>query len=895
MKNKRPWLKIATGSVLVLALAALGAYLFAPKALISLASTVPTPNILLMHLDEPVGSTAFSDSSGNGNEATCTGNCSMAGANGKFNNGLDISANSSPVTASDSASLDTTDAITVEAWLNPKSLDVSTRKKIIDIAGVSGELTNYQVELTVEYESEMQADYDDLVFIGEQGSPLDFWLQESDSSSATVWVEVPTIPTSGTSITMYYGSSEMASLSDGEATFLFWDDFEDGVYTDKWEDPAGQVNGESNGTIEVGGCWDEVYSKQNIPDSVTIVGKGQSEDELPGNKALKMGYGDDQTYEMVVSFGDNFFELMEGDGQIPTWDIKSNTDYVYEQYVESGYLKKATFSSLDGTQTRTATGNVDATSASPVVSFSSCGAGGLPIYFDYIFARAYSDTEPTAIFNEEETTGINKPGSYGIGANDSSAYASINGSVISGNVSSGWNHVVLTYDKSAGKQILYINGNRASETSLSESIAVTDSDLLFGESYIGGIDEVAIYNRALSADEVLARYNYDPTSGGDGDSEQLEQQNLILTPRDEGGPHVRVVDARGKEISSFMAYSENFRGSFKAIGADVDGDGKDEIVTAPGEGFGPQVRVLEIDKTPLGQFFSYDESEDRQRNGINIAAGDVNGDGKDEIIVYPLEGSRPSVRVYSYEGEGKFKQIDWFWAYDQGFRGGVNIAVGNIDGDSNMDIVTAPTKGSSNVRVYEYTAAENKFNVLDWTFAYQTSFTGGVNLSIGDIDGNNRDNIITAPASEGGSNVRAYNFNTTTGKLQLTDWRFAYEQEFKGGINVAAGDLDGDGNAEIATAPTEEYYPSVRVYTLRDGQITTVDYLMVYDINFQGGANLLIKELTGDNKAELVTAPAKGSANVRIYNVEETFQLYDWFWGYDEGFKGGTHLSAGVF
>jgi hypothetical protein len=116
-------------------------------------------------------------------------------------------------------------------WWNT---DWSHRKEITISNSLASALANYQVKIDVSYESAMQADFDDLRFTNASDIPLDYWLEsKTDGSLATVWVEVDSIAASGdTTIYMYYGNDAANSASNGDATFEFFDDFEDGDISD---------------------------------------------------------------------------------------------------------------------------------------------------------------------------------------------------------------------------------------------------------------------------------------------------------------------------------------------------------------------------------------------------------------------------------------------------------------------------------------------------------------------------------------------------------------------------------------------------------------------------------------------------------------------------------------
>jgi len=122
------------------------------------------------------------------------------------------------------------------AWYNSSWLK---RKAITLTGGSSGAQTDYQVKLTVTYDSDMQSDFDDLRFTKADGTTLlDAWMESyTVSTSAVVWVETDTpANTVEADIYMYYGNSGAVSDWDGAATFQVFDDFEgSAIDTDIWD------------------------------------------------------------------------------------------------------------------------------------------------------------------------------------------------------------------------------------------------------------------------------------------------------------------------------------------------------------------------------------------------------------------------------------------------------------------------------------------------------------------------------------------------------------------------------------------------------------------------------------------------------------------------------------
>jgi hypothetical protein len=153
-----------------------------------------------------------------------------------YYDGLDVHVHSA-----NDLSLNPTDETTIEASVNPSS-SVWTKEKPITVSGSSSDLADYQVSVVIDYESEMQPDYDDLRFVDENGSSLSYWIESYTASSAKTWVKVPSIASSGTTIYMHYGNPTASSASNGSETFEFFDDFSGtSLDSERWPIQAGSI------------------------------------------------------------------------------------------------------------------------------------------------------------------------------------------------------------------------------------------------------------------------------------------------------------------------------------------------------------------------------------------------------------------------------------------------------------------------------------------------------------------------------------------------------------------------------------------------------------------------------------------------------------------------------
>lgn len=97
----------------------------------------------------------------------------------------------------------------------------------------------------------------------------------------------------------------------------------------------------------------------------------------------------------------------------------------------------------------------------------------------------------------------------------------------------------------------------------------------------------------------------------------------------------------------FMAYDPSMVGGVRIASGDVNGDGKDELVTVPGPGYPAHVKVLDAaDPTKvLASFYAYDTSV---TCGFFVSCEDIDGDGVVEIVVAPDHGGGPHVKAFKF-------------------------------------------------------------------------------------------------------------------------------------------------------------------------------------------------------------------------------------------------------
>lgn len=158
---------------------------------------------------------------------------------------------------------------------------------------------------------------------------------------------------------------------------------------------------------------------------------------------------------------------------------------------------------------------------------------------------------------------------------------------------------------------------------------------------------------------------------------------------------VRILASDGTERSSFSILTANTAGGMSVAVADLGSDGLPEIILGNGLGNEPRVHVLREDGSEVGSFLAYAPT---MGLGVNVGVCDIDGDGDKEIVTSPQRGGGPHVRIFDNYGN----LFDaGFFAYDQSMREGVNVACGDLDGDGAAEIVTFPAAGGEpRVRVW---------------------------------------------------------------------------------------------------------------------------------------------------------------------------------------------------
>jgi hypothetical protein len=283
-----------------------------------------------------------------------------------------------------------------------------------------------------------------------------------------------------------------------------------------------------------------------------------------------------------------------------------------------------------------------------------------------------------------------------------------------------------------------------------------------------------------------------------------------------GPPLVNVYDtASGKLLFTVVAYDHAFTGGVRVAAGDVTGDGIDDIITAPGPSGGPHVKVFDgRDGAELAGFMAFEETF---AGGLYVATGDLTGDGVADIVVTPDEGGGPRVRVFA--GQTLAAGADFFGIDDPNFRGGARAAVGDLNGDGSPDLlVAAGTGGGPRVAGYDgKTVAPGVVpsRLFNDFFVFEDSLRNGAYPALGDVTGDGFADVIAGGGPNGGPRVAILSGKelAQAGLFAPVASFYAGDPASRGGVRVAVKDQDGDGRADVLAADGDGQRSTVRSYS----------------------------------------------------------------------------------
>lgn len=368
------------------------------------------------------------------------------------------------------------------------------------------------------------------------------------------------------------------------------------------------------------------------------------------------------------------------------------------------------------------------------------------------------------------------------------------------------------------------------------------SELLFITSYASPWEGTSLSAPMVSGAVALMRSTY-PSLTPDQIRNALK---LSVDPVNEPSLEARKQLGAGRlNIARALEYANVFAGQVSSRGSSKS-IFSDSFVVAQGKGSEPIVRRMNGQGEVLAQFDAY---HPEFRGGVRLAMGDVDGDGEMEIVTGAGPGGGPQVRIFDLNGnvEGQF------FAFDEGERFGIFVSVGDINADGIDEIlVTSDEGGTGQVRMF------NRHGHLKGSFFPLGRTTSPVQVTLGNVDTDPQLEIISTITKGSDGMISVHD---GTGRYIRSFVAFNAEVD---ALTVASVDTNADGNNEILVATGPGYVSEVAVYSALGAQLQR---FFVFPREYRGGVSITAGDIDQNGIAEMyISSTQGGGPQIRIFN-----------------------------
>jgi len=377
---------------------------------------------------------------------------------------------------------------------------------------------------------------------------------------------------------------------------------------------------------------------------------------------------------------------------------------------------------------------------------------------------------------------------------------------------------------------------------------------------------------------------------------------VVTAPGPVNKPVIKAFQPDGELVNQFPVL--DYRYSVHIAAGDVDGDGMDEIIVGAGSKdlrMPGLVKVFRRDGMPVAVM---EVEEGSRRSRVTVACGDVDGDWVEEVAV------------------GSYIRHPHRW------RGMIDDEWDDLDGwlservwDQLKDWLDHRPAGGGMVKVYKV-AGERFIDTGIVLEPYEKEgYQGAPSIAFGDVDGDGVPELITAPGPDpfAPAKIKVFRIDTKDGvgrwriagqvaeilvsfdgkkgakKGRREDWGW-HEHHEGFGANVATGDVDGDGRDEIIVGggPDPRRNGKVIILYNRGEGLFTADSFMAFERS-RFGATVAAVDVDLDGVAEIIAGLGPGPMNKSVVTIfRRDGMLLGEFQAYPDQVKFGVRVSKGT-
>lgn len=257
-------------------------------------------------------------------------------------------------------------------------------------------------------------------------------------------------------------------------------------------------------------------------------------------------------------------------------------------------------------------------------------------------------------------------------------------------------------------------------------------------------------------------------------------------------------------------------------------------------------RSVRFTATPFGTSYT---------GAVKVAEGDVTGDGVADVVAVADGNGQAPTRVAVINGATL--SVSTPMLLPSVYAGRVSVSVGDVNKDGVGDIALGTEEGGARVRVFR---GGDLAKLADFLVPGGSGFAGGTEVSLADVTGDGAADLNVS--ARYGNVTKVFGYSGTSlapGQTPTAAFaQFALYGTSGAGVNLAAGDLNGDGYADLVFGSYGGQAASVKVYSgkslSQSNSLYTLASFTPTGANTNTGVKVAVRDVNGDGRADLLTS-----------------------------------------
>lgn len=367
---------------------------------------------------------------------------------------------------------------------------------------------------------------------------------------------------------------------------------------------------------------------------------------------------------------------------------------------------------------------------------------------------------------------------------------------------------------------------------------------------------------------------------------QTVPTRIGVLPQSKGGAQLQTFSNEGELLHSSFVYQQSLIHGFESRWIQIDADEALEFVTVPTEGAVSQLKLFDDTGTLLDVAYPFGNGF---RGGLTVTVGDIDGDGLQECIVAPASEQRPIVYVYAYiAAEQELRVLDLFEVYDRSYTSGVNMATGDLDGNGADELIVGPRESNKHVVAYQYTSDTNQLTPWISEGLPVALREGGVTIVAGDFDFTGDDEFVLSSFSNSSQFV-VYEYAAAENDFRSVATATAFDARYTGGVDLLTGNIDEQLQDELLVIPRgAQTSAALAAFSWNSaGGLKRLAQVAPLRQN-TGGLHATVVDYNEDQRVKVVLGGREGGGTASVFRYNKSsFVLYQTLHPYAASFRGG--------